>query len=66
MNPVEYIGSGLRKVFTIDQRMTDLLEKVERLDASVDDIDRRLVRLETVVQYATGTPLPPLSPRLPR
>jgi hypothetical protein len=66
MNPVEAIGGGLRKVFTIDQRMSDLAEKAGRLEASVDDIDRRLIRLETVVQFATGTSLPPLSPRLPR
>ena len=65
MNPVEAIGGGLRKVFTIDQRMSDLADTVAKLDAGVDDLDRRMIRLETVVQYATGGPLPPLSPRLP-
>lgn len=66
MNPVDRVLSGFRKLVTMEDKLAKVEQATERLDSAVDDIDRRLVRLETVVQMASGKPLPPLTPRLPR
>lgn len=58
--------SVVRRVVRIDEDVQTLKLRADRADALAADLDRRLVRLETFVQFAAGSPLPPLSPRLPR
>ncbi|MBA3731175.1 MAG: hypothetical protein H0W93_02115, partial [Gammaproteobacteria bacterium] len=42
----------LRTGFVLNERVLELAKRVERLDDDVRNIDRRLVRMETLVELA--------------
>jgi hypothetical protein len=46
------VVEALRTGFVLNERITELAKKVERLDQDVREIDRRLVRLEAFVELA--------------
>ncbi len=59
--------SALRRVIAIDADVQALKLWADSADERISDQDRRLVRIETVVQMLTGVNLPPITPlRLPR
>ncbi len=57
---------GVRRILRLDEDVQDLKKRADTADDRLIDLDRRMVRLESVVQYASGVTLPPLTPRLPR
>ncbi len=56
----------VRRVVRLDEDVQSLKDRAGRSEDVTADLDRRLVRLETFVQLASGSTLPPLAPRLPR
>jgi len=46
------VVEALRTGFVLNERVMELAKKVERLDDDVRTIDRRLVRMETLVELA--------------
>ena len=58
--------SGVRRILRMDEDVQELKRRADAAEDRLIDLDRRMVRLETVVQFASGVPLPPLAPRLPR
>lgn len=44
---------NLKTVMLIDARLRALNERADALGRAVDQIDRRLVRVETVLEFAT-------------
>lgn len=59
MGLTDKLVEALRTAIQLNERVTSLAGKVERLDADVRDIDRRVVRLETMVEIASQGRLPP-------
>lgn len=58
--------TGVRRILRLDEDVQDLKRRADTAEDRLIDLDRRMVRLETVVQIASGIALPPLTPRLPR
>lgn len=58
--------SGVRRILRLDEDVQDLKKRADSAEDRLIDLDRRMVRLESVVQFASGITLPPLAPRLPR
>ena len=58
--------SGVRRILRLDEDVQDLKKRADSAEDHLIDLDRRMVRLESVVQFASGVTLPPLTPRLPR
>lgn len=56
----------VRRVVRLDEDVQELKVRADRSDDFAADLDRRMVRIETFVQMASGSPLPPMAPRLPR
>ncbi|MGI8740820.1 MAG: hypothetical protein ACR2KU_14830 [Gammaproteobacteria bacterium] len=46
------VVEALRTGFVLNERVMELAKRVERLDDDVRNIDRRLVRMETLVELA--------------
>jgi len=46
------VVEALRTGFVLNERVMELVKRVERLDDDVRNIDRRLVRMETLVELA--------------
>ncbi len=59
MGLTDKLVEALRTAIQLNERVTSLAGKIERLDADVRDIDRRVVRLETMVEIAAQGRLPP-------
>jgi hypothetical protein len=57
--------TSVRRILRLDEDVQELKARADTAEDRLIDLDRRMIRLETVVQYATGSQLPPLSPRLP-
>ncbi len=47
------VVEALRTGFVLNERVMELARRVERLDDDVRNIDRRLVRMETLVELAS-------------
>ena len=58
--------TGVRRILRLDEDVQELKARADSAEDNLIDLDRRMVRLETVVQLASGIALPPLTPRLPR
>ena len=58
--------SGVRRILRLDEDVQDLKKRADSAEDRLIDLDRRMVRLESVVQFASGITLPPLAPRLLR
>ncbi len=58
--------TGVRRILRLDEDVQDLKKRADTAEDRLIDLDRRMVRLETVLQIAGGIVLPPLTPRLPR
>ncbi len=50
------VVEALRAGLILNERVQSLAQRVERLDQDVRDMDRRLVRLETMVEIAAVSP----------
>ena len=55
MSPTTDILGAVKKVFLLSENMARLSTEVEKLSRQVTDHDRRLIRLETIVDMATQT-----------
>lgn len=59
MSALDRILSGVRRAVIMEQRLERLAIGVDRLTDTVSDHEKRLVRLETMVEIARTRPLPP-------
>lgn len=59
MGLTDKLVEALRTAIQLNERVTSLAGKLERLDADVRDIDRRVVRLETMVEIGSRGRLSP-------
>ena len=46
----------------MNEKLTTLIEKVERMDQDLRQMNSRLVRLETMVEMAQNNSLPKIAP----
>jgi len=54
MSLSDRLFNALRTAIQLDERVKTLSEKVGTLSHEVHDIDKRLVRIETVVEFGAG------------
>ncbi len=58
--------NGVRRILRLDEDVQELKTRADDAESRLIDLDRRMVRMETFVQFASGSVLPPLTPRLSR
>jgi len=56
--------AGVRRILRLDEDVQELKLRADTAEDRLIDLDRRMVRIETVVQLASGISMPPLTPRL--
>ncbi len=57
--------SYFRRLAFLDDQVGRLTDTVDKMQAQITDHDRRLVRIETIIEFARGAAAP-RPPRLPR
>ena len=63
MSLAENVFNGLKDTFFVGENLKRLANNVDRLEREVRAQDRRLVRVETIVELATGRGPPHLPER---
>ena len=60
----EKVLEALRAGILLNERVTTLIDKVNRMDQDIRHINERLIRLETLVEVAKMQQLPPEQPKI--
>jgi hypothetical protein len=55
---------ALRAGILLNERVTTLIDKVNRMDQDIRHINERLIRLETLVEVAKMQQIPPEQPKI--
>ena len=56
MRVSEKVMEALRSGILLNERVTTLIDKVDRMDQDLRQINNRLIRLETMVEIAQNPP----------
>ena len=64
MNLIDRVVGAVRGLSLIDHKIEQLERSVENMTAKIDSHDRRLVRIETIIEFSR--PSYDGQPRLPR
>ncbi|HEY0306961.1 MAG TPA: hypothetical protein VGB94_02270 [Acidobacteriaceae bacterium] len=59
MSTTEKFLLALKEVVFLADRVKSLEEKIDKLSGTVVDVDRRLIRIETLVEFSQYKRLPP-------
>ncbi|MCJ8502492.1 hypothetical protein [Desulfatitalea alkaliphila] len=59
----EKIFDAMRTGAVMNQKLSTLVDKVERMDTDMRDLDRRIIRLETTVDIYTRSATPTRTPK---
>ena len=60
----EKIMEALRAGILLNERVTTLIDKVNRMDQDIRHMNERLIRLETLVEIAKMQPVQPERPKI--
>jgi hypothetical protein len=60
----EKVLEALRAGILLNERVTTLIDKVNRMDQDIRHINERLIRLETLVEVAKMQQIPPEQPKI--
>lgn len=61
MSLTENIFTGIRKIIQLDSDVQRLREGITKLDEQVDSHERRLIRIEALIEFSRAS----TAPRLP-
>ena len=64
MGVSEKIMEALRAGILLNERLTTLIDKVNRMDQDIRHVNERLIRLETLVEIAKMQPAQPERPKI--
>ena len=64
MGVSEKIVEALRAGILLNERVTTLIDKVNRMDQDIRHMNERLIRLETLVEIAKMQPVQPERPKI--
>ena len=64
MGVSEKVMEALRAGILLNERVTTLIDKVNRMDQDIRHMNERLIRLETMVEIAQNQPARPQKPQL--
>ena len=64
MGVSEKIVEALRAGILLNERLTTLIDKVNRMDQDIRHMNERLIRLETLVEIAKMQPVQPERPKI--
>ena len=64
MGVSEKVMEALRAGILLNERVTTLIDKVNRMDQDIRHMNERLIRLETMVEIARKQPVRPERPEL--
>jgi hypothetical protein len=60
----EKVVEALRAGILLNERLTTLIDKVNRMDQDIRHMNERLIRLETLVEIAKMQPVQPERPKI--
>ena len=60
----EKVVEALRAGILLNERVTTLIDKVNRMDQDIRHMNERLIRLETLVEIANMQPAQPERPKI--
>lgn len=60
----EKVVEALRAGILLNERVTTLIDKVNRMDQDIRHMNERLIRLETLVEIAKMQPVQPERPKI--
>ena len=64
MGVSEKVVEALRAGILLNERITTLIDKVNRMDQDIRHMNERLIRLETMVEIAKMQPVQPERPKI--
>ena len=64
MGVSEKVVEALRAGILLNERVTTLIDKVNRMDQDIRHMNQRLIRLETLVEIAKIQPVQPERPKI--
>ncbi len=64
MGVSEKVVEALRAGILLNERVTTLIDKVDRMDQDIRRMNERLIRLETLVEIAKMQPVQSETPRI--
>jgi hypothetical protein len=64
MGVSEKVMEALRAGILLNERVTTLIDKVNRMDQDIRHMNERLIRLETLVEIAKMQPAQPERPKI--
>ena len=64
MGVSEKVVEALRAGILLNERVTTLIDKVNRMDQDIRHMNERLIRLETLVEIAKMQPVKPERPKI--
>ena len=64
MGVSEKVVEALRAGILLNERVTTLIDKVNRMDQDIRHMNERLIRLETLVEIAKMQPAQPERPKI--
>ena len=64
MGVSEKVMDALRAGILLNERVTTLIDKVNRMDQDIRHMNERLIRLETMVEIAQRQPVRPERPQI--
>ena len=64
MGVSEKVMEALRAGILLNERVTTLIDKVNRMDQDIRHMNERLIRLETLVEIAKMQPFQPERPKI--
>jgi len=64
MGVSEKVVEALKAGILLNERLTTLIDKVNRMDQDIRHMNERLIRLETLVEIAKMQPLQPERPKI--
>jgi len=64
MGVSEKVVEALRAGILLNERVTTLIDKVNRMDQDIRHMNERLIRLETLVEIAKMQPVQPERPKI--
>ena len=64
MGVSEKVVEALRAGILLNERVTTLIDKVNRMDQDIRHMNERLIRLETLVEIAKTQPAQPERPKI--
>ena len=62
MGVSDKVLEALKAGILLNERLTTLIDKVDRMDGDLRQVNERLIRLETMVEIAKGQPRLTLEP----